>query len=55
MLASGVFAGVIDQDYAYGRTDPDGKRFGDELERIVGAPDLSPDVFEIASKSLQAA
>ena len=26
MLASGVFAGVIDQDYAYGRTDPDGKR-----------------------------
>ena len=34
MLASGVFAGVIDQDYAYGRTDPDGKRFGDELERI---------------------
>lgn len=34
MLASGVFAGVIDLDYAYGRTDPDGKRFGDELERI---------------------
>ena len=34
MLASGVFAGVIDQDYAYGRTDLDGKRFGDELERI---------------------
>ena len=25
---------MIDQDYAYGRTDPDGKRFGDELERI---------------------
>jgi N-carbamoyl-L-amino-acid hydrolase len=34
MLASGVFAGVIDQDYAYARTDLDGKRFGDELERI---------------------
>ena len=34
MLASGVFAGVIDLDYAYGRTDLDGKRFGDELERI---------------------
>jgi N-carbamoyl-L-amino-acid hydrolase len=34
MLASGVFAGVIDLDYAYGRTDPEGKRFGDELERI---------------------
>jgi N-carbamoyl-L-amino-acid hydrolase len=34
MLASGVFAGVIEQDYAYGRTDADGLRFGDELERI---------------------
>jgi len=34
MLASGVFAGVIDLDYAYARTDPDGRRFGDELERI---------------------
>lgn len=34
MLASGVFAGVIDLDYAYGRTDAEGKRFGEELERI---------------------
>jgi N-carbamoyl-L-amino-acid hydrolase len=34
MLASGVFAGVIDLDYAYGRTDAEGRRFGDELERI---------------------
>ncbi len=34
MLASGVFAGVHSLDYAYGRTDLDGKRFGDELERI---------------------
>jgi N-carbamoyl-L-amino-acid hydrolase len=34
MLASGVFAGVHDQDWAYDRTDADGKRFGDELERI---------------------
>jgi N-carbamoyl-L-amino-acid hydrolase len=34
MLASGVFAGVLDQDWAYDRTDADGKRFGDELERI---------------------
>lgn len=34
MLASGVFAGVHTQDYAYGRTDPEGKRFGDELARI---------------------
>ncbi|RYE57793.1 MAG: hydantoinase/carbamoylase family amidase, partial [Rhizobiaceae bacterium] len=34
MLASGVFAGVHTLDYAYGRKDPDGKSFGDELERI---------------------
>ncbi len=34
MLASGVFAGVIDQDYAYDREDAEGKRFIDELERI---------------------
>jgi N-carbamoyl-L-amino-acid hydrolase len=34
MLASGVFAGVIDQDYAYNRTDAKGLKFGDELERI---------------------
>jgi N-carbamoyl-L-amino-acid hydrolase len=34
MLASGVFAGVIDQDYAYGRADAKGLKFGDELERI---------------------
>jgi N-carbamoyl-L-amino-acid hydrolase len=34
MLASGVFAGVIDQDWAYDREDAQGLRFGDELERI---------------------
>ena len=34
MLASGVFAGLHTQDYAYGRVDLDGKRFGDELARI---------------------
>jgi N-carbamoyl-L-amino-acid hydrolase len=34
MLASGVFAGVHDLDYAYARTDLEGRRFGDELERI---------------------
>jgi len=34
MLASGVFAGMHTQDYAYGRTDAEGKRFGDELARI---------------------
>ncbi|MFQ6554025.1 Zn-dependent hydrolase [Aestuariibius insulae] len=34
MLASGVFAGVHAQDWAEGRTDAEGKRFGDELDRI---------------------
>jgi N-carbamoyl-L-amino-acid hydrolase len=34
MLASGVFAGVLQQDYAYDRADAKGKRFGDELDRI---------------------
>ncbi|MGD9914167.1 MAG: Zn-dependent hydrolase [Rhizobiaceae bacterium] len=34
MLASGVFAGVLDQDWAYDRKDRAGKSFGDELARI---------------------
>ncbi len=34
MLASGVFAGVHGQDWAYDRRDAEGKRFGDELKRI---------------------
>ncbi|RWR10696.1 Zn-dependent hydrolase [Paenirhodobacter populi] len=34
MLASGVFAGEIDLDYAYARKDPEGKSYGAELERI---------------------
>ncbi|MGI9510757.1 MAG: Zn-dependent hydrolase [Geminicoccaceae bacterium] len=34
MLASGVFAGVHDLDWAYARQDADGKTFGDELARI---------------------
>jgi len=34
MLASGVWAGALDRDWAYNRTDINGKRFVDELERI---------------------
>ncbi|MCR9112151.1 MAG: Zn-dependent hydrolase [Rhodobacteraceae bacterium] len=34
MLASGVFAGVHEQDWAESREDAEGKRFGDELDRI---------------------
>ena len=34
MLASGVFAGQHELEWAYDRTDAKGLRFGDELERI---------------------
>jgi N-carbamoyl-L-amino-acid hydrolase len=34
MLASGVFAGVHERDWAYDRKDARGLRFGDELDRI---------------------
>ncbi|GAB5510516.1 MAG: Zn-dependent hydrolase [Hyphomicrobiales bacterium] len=34
MMASGVFAGVLDQDDVYSRADAEGKTFGDELARI---------------------
>ena len=34
MLASGVFAGVHTEDFANTREDAEGKRFGDELDRI---------------------
>jgi N-carbamoyl-L-amino-acid hydrolase len=34
MLASGVFAGVFTRDFAYSRTDRDGKTLGEELVRI---------------------
>ncbi|WP_298848779.1 Zn-dependent hydrolase [uncultured Ruegeria sp.] len=34
MLSSGVFAGMHAQDWAYNREDAEGKKFGDELNRI---------------------
>ncbi|MET2826001.1 Zn-dependent hydrolase [Mesorhizobium shangrilense] len=34
MMASGVFAGVLDQADVYQHTDKNGKKFGEELERI---------------------
>lgn len=34
MLGSGVYTGTFDRGYAYDRTDKDGHRFGDELDRI---------------------
>ena len=39
MLASGVYAGEHDLDWAYGREDAGGKTFGDELKRIGWAGD----------------
>jgi len=34
MVSSGVWAGALERDYAYGRTDINGKKQGEELERI---------------------
>ncbi|MFI2811061.1 Zn-dependent hydrolase [Microbulbifer sp. JSM ZJ756] len=34
MIGSGVWSGNFEQDYAYARTDKEGKAFGDELQRI---------------------
>lgn len=42
MLASGVFAGVLTEDYANSREDAEGKRFGDELDRIGWRGDEAP-------------
>ncbi len=39
MLASAVFAGIYDLDWAYSRTDSEGKALGDELKRIGWAGD----------------
>lgn len=34
MIASGVYAGLFDKDYAWARSDSDGHTIGDELRRI---------------------
>ena len=34
MIASGVFAGLFERDFAYQRTGPEGETLGDELDRI---------------------
>ncbi len=34
MISSGVFAGAYTKEFAYSRVDADGKKLGDELERI---------------------
>ena len=42
LIASGVFAGVYDLDFALSRTDDDGIRLVDELERIGFAGTIRP-------------
>lgn len=42
MLASGVFAGVLSEDFANSREDVDGKQFGNELDRIGWRGDEVP-------------
>jgi len=34
MIASGVYAGLFDKEYAWGRSDSNGKTIGEELQRI---------------------
>ena len=34
MIASGVFAGAYELDWAYGRVDNDGVSLGDELDQV---------------------
>jgi len=34
MVSSGVWAGALERDWVYARTDINGKKFGEELERI---------------------
>ena len=58
MIASGVFAGVYDKEFAYSLADGEGKRLGDELERIgfkgdepVGAQPCTPSSSCISSRA----
>ena len=49
MLASGVFAGVFDTEYAYSRQDRDGRNFGEELARIGYKGDTPPGDHRLAA------
>ena len=41
MIASGVYAGLFEKDYAWAITDSDGKSLGDELKRIGYMGDMA--------------
>jgi N-carbamoyl-L-amino-acid hydrolase len=49
MLGSGVVAGVFDIEYAYSRTDRDGRVFGEELARIGYRGNAAPRAPEYAA------
>ena len=49
MMASGVFGGAFDLDFVLSRTDSEGKRFGDELERIGYAGEHPVGGFEVGA------
>lgn len=49
MLSSGVFAGKHTQEWAYDRVDSEGKKFGDELNRIGWVGDE-----EVGARKMQA-
>jgi N-carbamoyl-L-amino-acid hydrolase len=49
MLASGVFAGRFDLDYALARTAPDGASYGAELRRIGFAGEAEPGDHALAA------
>lgn len=49
MIGSGVHAGTFDLDYAYSRTDSEGKKLGDELARIGYLGSLSPGAHAFAA------
>jgi N-carbamoyl-L-amino-acid hydrolase len=47
MVSSGVWAGALDRDWAYARTDADGRRLDDELERIGYRGDAPARAFPV--------
>jgi N-carbamoyl-L-amino-acid hydrolase len=47
MVASGVWAGALDRDWAYAKTDVNGKRFGEELARIGYKGTLPAEAFPV--------
>ena len=47
MVSSGVWAGKLDKNWAYNRTDRNGKRFKDELIKIGYKGDISAESFPV--------